>query len=99
MSRPRRRQPTHPEDPVTSDDAHDEAGLHGIDFGGGFLAVFCERENLLAMYPHVCPLDETGFPTDAELERAAAETTYAPGFRVPATDHHARLAAENTEAS
>lgn len=33
----------------------DRTGLHGLDFGDGFMAVFCERENLLAMYPHVCP--------------------------------------------
>jgi hypothetical protein len=37
------------------DPAEDRPGLHGVDFGDGFLAVFCERENLLAMYPHVCP--------------------------------------------
>jgi hypothetical protein len=55
------------------------AGLHGIDFGG-FLAVFCERENLLATYPHECPADEPVFPTDAEMERAAAETRYALNF-------------------
>jgi len=33
-----------------------DSGLHGIDLGdGGRPLVFCERENLLAMYPHVCP--------------------------------------------
>jgi hypothetical protein len=72
-------------------------GLHGLDFGDGFLAVFCEHENLLAMYPHQCPADEPDFPTDAEIERAAAETRHALDFRVPAADHHARLAAGTEE--
>ena len=49
-----------------------QPGLHGIDFGGGFLAVFCERENLLAMYPHVCP----DLADDAQAAaRLAAEST------------------------
>lgn len=61
---------------MTDNDAHDEAGLHGIDFGDGFLAVFCERENLLAMYPHVCPEQDDAQPA-ADNARLAAENTEA----------------------
>jgi hypothetical protein len=71
-------------------------GLHGLDFGDGFLAVFCERENLLAMYPHQCPADEPAFPTDAEAQRAATETRYALEFHPLAADHQARLASGET---
>jgi hypothetical protein len=78
---------------VTSEPTPEPTGLHGIDFGGGHPLVFCERENLLAMYPHQCPVEEPAFPTDAEIERAAAETRHALDFRVPAADHHARHAA------
>lgn len=59
---------------MTTTPDHDQPGLHGIDFGDGFLAVFCERENLLAMYPHTCPAVESAFPTDTETERPAADT-------------------------
>lgn len=39
---------------MTDQPTPEPSGLHGIDFDG-FLAVFCERENLLATYPHTCP--------------------------------------------
>jgi hypothetical protein len=38
--------------------------------------VFCERENLLAMYPHVCPEQDDAQPA-ADNARLAAENTEA----------------------
>lgn len=79
---------------MSNDDAHGEVGLHGIDFGGGFLAVFCERENLLAMYPHVCP-EQANEATAAKMAALADSDGFCDGRDC----HHGRLAAENTEAS
>lgn len=47
----------------------DQPGLHGIDFDG-FLAVFCERENLLAAYPHVCPETDADVEQDREMRQS-----------------------------